>query len=316
MINPIDPRIAVSVSDLMLTRHGLGTLTLPPSNRIASRLAGGHLSGFRGRGLDFEEFRQYQPGDDVRNMDWLVTMKTDQPHIRVFQEEKDRSVLFCIDQRRPMFFSTLQTMKSVVAAHVLAACSWQVLRQGDRVGALIFGDNSSTWFPPKRAQGQLLNIFRALEQRGIHLSTMTRNREPDEPNHKINCALYRMSLQKPKGALIVLISDFSDFDSQSIKRVTQLKRHNDLMCIAVQDPMEQSLLVDEMLCFSDGEYQVALDSGFAAKIAAYNSHWQQHQGEVKARLQSMGIPYVELDTSGDHLSRLKEQLYGGHNVQK
>lgn len=316
MTNPIDPRIAVSVSDLMSTKRRLGSLTLPPSNHIASRLAGGRLSGFRGRGLDFEEFRQYQPGDDVRNMDWLVTMKTDQPHIRLFQEEKDRSVLFCIDQSRHMFFSTMDTMKSVVAAHVLAACSWQVLGQGDRVGALVFSDNSTTWLPPKRTQGQLLNVFRTLEAQSLSLAKMAGTRKMASYSHHLNHALRRMSLQQPKGALIVLISDFYKFDSQSIRRVAQLKRHNDLMCIAVQDPMEQSLLVDETLCFSDGEYQVAVDSGLAAKIANYNSHWQKHRGEVKARLQSMGIPYVELDTSGDHLPQLKEQLHGGHYVKK
>ncbi|MGR5175828.1 DUF58 domain-containing protein [Vibrio parahaemolyticus] len=316
MANRIDPRIAVTVSDLMLTKQSSGVFTLPSSHHIASRLSGGHLSGYRGRGLDFEEFRQYQSGDDVRNIDWLVTMKTNQPHLRIFQEEKDRSVLFCVDQSRHMFFSTLETMKSVAVAHVMAACSWQVLRQGDRVGALVFGDNSSDWFPPRRSQGELLNVFRALAERGLDLAKKDDSRKTSEPEYNLDHALYRLSLKKPKGALIVLISDVSGFDSQSIRRLTQLKRHNDLMCIAVQDPMEQSLLVDETLCFSDGEYQIAIEPGFAAKIANYNSSWQRRQRDVKVSLQSMGIPYVELDTSGEHLFQLTAQLNGGKNVKK
>ncbi len=316
MTKQIDPRVAVSVSDLMATKSGLGAFSLPPSRRIASRLSGGHASAFKGRGLDFEEFRQYQPGDDVRAMDWLVTMKTDQPHVRVFQEEKDRSVVFCIDQSRQMFFSTVDTMKSVVAAQVMAACSWQVLRQGDRVGALVFDDHSANWFPAKRAQSQLLHVFRALEQRGNNLLEKRSSGRTTETHHPLNHALHRMSLQNTKGALIVLISDFSNFNSHSIRRVTQLKKHNELMCVAVQDPMEQELVVDEPLCLSDGEYQVAVDPSFNTKLNRYNSGVQKHQQMVKARLQSMGVPYLELDTSGEHLSQLRNQLIGRENVKK
>lgn len=316
MTKQIDPRVAVSVSDLMATKSGLGTFSLPPSRRIASRLSGEHTSAFKGRGLDFEEFRQYQAGDDVRAMDWLVTMKTDQPHVRVFQEEKDRSVLFCVDQSSHMFFSTVDTMKSVVAAQVMAACSWQVLRKGDRVGALIFDEHSVNSFPAKRAQNQLLCVFRELEQRSNSLLERTKSGRTTETHHPLNNALHRMSHQNTKGALIVLISDFMNFDSHSTRRVTQLKKHNELMCVAVQDPMEHELLVDEPLCLSDGEYQVAVDPSFNTKLKRYNLGVQKHQQMVKSRLQSMGVPYLEVDTSSEHLSQLRNQLIGRENVKK
>ncbi|KFA98000.1 DUF58 domain-containing protein [Vibrio sp. ER1A] len=300
----VDLRIATTLKALTQVKHRLHAFQFPPSKKVESRLVGGHLSGFRGRGLEFEEFRHYQAGDDVRNIDWLVTAKTNQPHVREYRQEKDRTVLLCVDQRSNMYFSTVEIMKSVVAAQVTAALSWQVLQQSDRVGALVFGTQGLSWFKPRRAHSELLRLFRLLETENKEL--VKRNSETERVT--FNGVVQRLLRQKLKGAVIVVISDFSDFDSETRFMIRRLQAHNDLVCVSIQDPMEQELLIQEAICFSDGELQVAVDSSFQEKIDNYNTLWQQHHLSVKQELQSLGIPYLQLDTSGQHFSQLKQQL--------
>ncbi|MCW8346361.1 DUF58 domain-containing protein [Vibrio sp. ZSDZ65] len=312
----MDPRVAVSVSDLIMTKQWSHAFSLPSSNKVASRLAGSHPSSLRGRGLDFEEYRHYQAGDDVRNIDWLVTMKTNQPHVRVHQQEKDRAVLFCVEQGTSMFFSSQQTMKSVVAAQLLAACSWQVLRQGDRIGAVVVDDESLHWFKPSQSQNALLRLFRTLESLHLNLVSNACRRHSLQGKPNLNRALNRMLLQRTQGSLVVVISDFFDFDDNSSRLMTQLKRHNDVVCLAVQDPMEQALIVNDTSYFSDGDYQVMVDSTYQTKLEAFNATRQAHQDNIKQQLQSKGIRYIQLDTSGHHFYQLTEQLSGCDHVKK
>ena len=130
-----------------------------PHQPVHSLLAGRHASRLRGRGLNFEEIRRYLPGDDIRNMDWHVTARTRQPHVRVYTEERDRPVLLVVDQRHSMFFGSRRAMKSVVAAEATALAAWRVLQAGDRVGALVFDDQDVVEIPPQRSEQQVLRIL-------------------------------------------------------------------------------------------------------------------------------------------------------------
>jgi hypothetical protein len=147
-------------------------------------------------------------------------------------------------------------------------------------------------------------LFRLLETENNEL--VKRNREVERVT--LNNVIQRLLRQKLKGALVVVISDFSDYDSETTSMVRRLQAHNDLVCVSVQDAMERKLLIQEAICFSDGELQVAVDSSFQEKIDNYNALWQQHHISVKQELQSLGIPYLQLDTSGQHFSQLKQQL--------
>ncbi|MFM5554295.1 DUF58 domain-containing protein [Aeromonas veronii] len=115
----------------------VGQFSLLPRLNSGNLLCGRHPSRFRGRGLNFEELRHYQQGDDIRTLDWKVTLRTGRPHVRSYSEEKDRHVILCVDQRSCMFFSSVEVMKSVVAAEVAALLGWQVLKESDRVGLAI-----------------------------------------------------------------------------------------------------------------------------------------------------------------------------------
>ena len=144
-------------------------------------LAGRRASRLRGRGMLFEELRDYHPGDDVRRIDWRVTARTGRPHTRVYAEERERPVLLVVDQRLGMFFGTQLQMKSVTAAELAAQMAWQVLDAGDRVGALIFGDDTLNEIDPQRSRRTVLRILNQLVQFNQHLSVQPGQCAPPAP---------------------------------------------------------------------------------------------------------------------------------------
>jgi uncharacterized protein (DUF58 family) len=133
---PAAPGVYAELDDLVRLRFRARGYSFLPRQPVHSVLAGRHASRLRGRGINFEEIRHYLPGDDIRTMDWRVTARTREPHVRVYTEERDRPVLLVVDQRQSMFFGSRRAMKSVVAAEVAALAAWRVLKAGDRVGAL------------------------------------------------------------------------------------------------------------------------------------------------------------------------------------
>src|SRR5215471_14338919 len=131
----------VSLDDLVAMQHQAHGFSFLPRQPVQSLLAGRHASRLRGRGLNFEEIRRYQAGDDIRQIDWKVTARTRKTHSRVFTEERERSTILLVDQRVTMFFGSVKNMKSVTAAEMAALGAWRVLSQKDRVGALVFNDS-------------------------------------------------------------------------------------------------------------------------------------------------------------------------------
>jgi uncharacterized protein (DUF58 family) len=129
---------------------------------VRSTLFGRRASHVRGRGLDFEELRNYVPGDDVRSIDWRVTARTQKAYVRVYSEERDRPTMLVIDQRINMFFGSRRNMKSVVAAEIAALAAWRVFTQGDRVGAFVFNDEAIDEVRMHRSRATVLRILNRL----------------------------------------------------------------------------------------------------------------------------------------------------------
>src|SRR6187431_225997 len=129
------PGVYADLAELVALRHRARGFSFLPRQPVQSLLAGRHASRLRGRGLNFEEIRRYQPGDDIRRIDWKVTVRTRLTHSRVYTEERERGVLLLVDQRIGMFFGSVKNMKSVTAAETAALAAWRVLAQKDRIGA-------------------------------------------------------------------------------------------------------------------------------------------------------------------------------------
>ena len=140
--SPYPQDVFISLQDLLKMEHHARNFSFQArKQKVRSILGGKHASKLRGRGLDFEEVRNYVAGDDIRNIDWKVTARTQKTHSKVFSEEKEKPALIVVDQSKSMFFGSQRKTKSVVAAEIAALAAFRVLKEGDRVGGIVFAIN-------------------------------------------------------------------------------------------------------------------------------------------------------------------------------
>src|SRR5262245_697680 len=168
-----EPGVYASLATLVSLQHRAHGFSFLPRQPLQSLLAGRHASRLRGRGLNFEEIRRYQMGDDIRQIDWKVTARTRKTHSRVFTEERERTTLLLVDQRITMFFGSVKNMKSVTAAEAAALAAWRVLAQKDRVGALVFNDVEIREIRPQRSHSTVMRILEAVLEQNHALSLST-----------------------------------------------------------------------------------------------------------------------------------------------
>ena len=136
-----DKGVRLTIDELLALRREAMALDLSSNYRVSSTLAGGYRSKFRGRGMDFDEVRLYQPGDDIRNIDWRVTARTGKPHTKLFREERERPVFLLLDQSKHLFFGSRVAFKSVIAARAASLLIWASITAGSRIGGVLFDDS-------------------------------------------------------------------------------------------------------------------------------------------------------------------------------
>jgi len=269
--------------------------------KVSSVLGGKHASKLRGRGLDFEEVRLYAKGDDIRTIDWKVTARTNQTHTRVFSEEKEKPALIVVDQSRSMFFGSKETTKATRAAELAATLSFRVLKEGDRVGGVVFADQGTDIIAPKRDRRNILRFFERIVQRNHELAHQS----------EIDFALaFKEVTAKIKNIvthdfLIVVISDFYRYSPDTIKYLTIMSQHNDVVAVKIYDPMERSLPEKNFVAGDDAKQMIIkgqskeirnqIASGFDSKYA-----------EFKSKLKKHGIPAFLIDTVRPLEDQIKE----------
>ncbi len=308
----VDPRLYCDYARLVSLQAQSDSFRLLPRLKSGTTLSGRHNSLFRGRGLNFEELRHYRPGDDIRNLDWKVTLRTGRPHVRSYTEEKDRNVIICIDQRSAMFFASVQMMKSVVAAEVAAMCGWRALKDGDRVGFIIAANNALFYSKAQRSQNDLLKQLKRLSQANQSLNVASTDSEKVSFDQWI-ALLKRVKLRH---STLIFISDWRDCEEQHLDYLKQLQLHNDLLAIMVSDPLEQALpqeLAAAKWVVGDGRYQLSLDS--KTKVNTASSHLAQRTQLQRQSLTQLMVlkklPHIELDTAGEHIMQFQKRI-GGH----
>src|SRR5262245_31944715 len=156
------PRVYTTLEGLVRLRHQAAGFSFLPRQPVQSLLAGRHASKLRGRGLNFEEIRRYQPGDDIRQIDWKVTARTRKPHARVYTEERERPVILVVDQRLGMFFGSRRNFKSVTAAEAAALGAWRTIAVKDRVGSVVFNDAEIRSVRPQRTRSTVMRILQCI----------------------------------------------------------------------------------------------------------------------------------------------------------
>lgn len=270
-----------------------------------SLLAGRHASRLRGRGLNFEELRGYLPGDDVRSIDWKTTQRTGKPHIRSYTEERDRPAYLVVDQRRSMFFGSRFKMKSVTAAELGAIGAWRILDQGDRAGAIVFNDESSTEIRPQRSRNKVLRILGEIVR--YNKSLTAEDRRPGNPG-MLNEVLRRIDRLARHDCLVCIITDMLGADSESLRLMTRLARHNDVIVGFVFDPLEQGLPALGRQVFSNGESQLEVDTSDQKLRDAFTGEFERRLEEARKVLLQRAVPLIPVSAAGDPLEQIQKLL--------
>ncbi len=293
--------------ELLAIRHWAKDLNLFARRPAASLLAGNTQSRFRGRGMDFEEARLYQPGDDIRCIDWRVTARTGKAHTKIFKEERERPVILLVDQRSPMFFGSRRAMKSVVACELASAIGWAALAHSDRVGGLVFGDNDHTDVRPRRSKHAVLNLIQQLTSYNHKLNQAFENNS--EPPTKSLTILLEDTLRIAKpGTAIFIVSDFHDCNEHSERALYNLSRHCDVTLFAISDPLEMELPQAGRYTVTDGITRSSLNTGNKNLRSRYQQQWQTQRNQLRKMSYRIGIPLLEIETS-DGLPQKLRQLF-------
>ena len=292
--------VSVFPTTLIQMRHSGESLAMP-SMRIKAKQAGTYLSQYKGRGMEFEEHRPYQPGDDIRNIDWRVTARTGSPHTKVYREERERPVLFCIDYRRPMFFATRGVFKSVMAAKAAALLAWSSNHHGDRVGALIFSETQHQELRPQRGKAAVLKLIQALVR-------ADRTRQSTGATLALDKPMARLRRVVRPGSLVVIISDFRGWNERAESHLLQIVRHNTIWLLFVVDPLETALPSAGVYRVTDGSRQAVFDAGSQILKAKYAErfHHRRDYFETLCRRHSMSL--IPLSTQCDLQEVLRNEL--------
>ena len=280
-----------TLEDLIRLQFDARGFSFRTTQPVSSLLSGRHASRLRGRGLTFEELRGYRPGDDIRTMDWRATARLRKPHVRVYSEERERPVLLLIDQRSTMFFGSARTTKATAATELAALTAWKTLDNGDRVGAIIFGDDDVIEIRPHRSRSNVLRICHEMIRMNNKLSADAESRD----SATFNDALRRSVNVAKHDHLVLLISDCAGSDSQTRKLATHLAAHNDVMAALVYDPLGIRLSGIGQMTASDGQRLVSVPAGeyFSDRFEA---EFRTMSRRLKERMGALRIPILPICT--------------------
>ena len=229
-------RIEPQLKDLM-SLYRPASLLPSWARSIRANQSGGYLSALKGRGMEYDESRPYQAGDDIRTLDWRVTARTGRPHTKVFREERERPVYVCCDFSPSMFFATQGVFKSVQAARAAALIAWKAQQSGDRVGGLVFSGSTHHELPPERGKPGVIRLLKKLIEAGALPSAPTSMNSTGT----LAKAVARLKRMAKPGSLIFLLSDFRELDDSCESDLARIARHNDLTLLFVNDPFEAAL---------------------------------------------------------------------------
>jgi uncharacterized protein (DUF58 family) len=267
----------------------------------ASALAGAYRSRFRGRGVDFLESRNYQPGDDIRNMDWRVTARTGRAHTKVFQEERARPVLVVLDASPSLYFGTRRRLKSVAAGQMAASIAWSAVRRGDRIGGFMFAPGQHRELRPAGGRRGAMRMIQGLVE---WLQPKADNQAEHEP---LSMALERVRHAVRPGSLVIIISDFFSLDEGCNRHLSRLRQHNDVIGCQVLDSAEHHLPAGRFP-ITDGDQSSILDMSKKTSAQRYQDMSMRHLEEPKKLFQKHQCGWIVLNTHDDPVDVLGREL--------
>lgn len=309
MVTPLrvrqtDSPVRVSQAELIRLSAAARLLSLD-AMRARARRGGQYLSHFKGRGMEFAEARPYQDGDEPRNIDWRVTARTGKPFTKLFREERERPVLIWLDLRAAMHFATRGVFKSVLAAKAATLLAWAAVQRGDRIGGFVFAEGYQRELRPRLGRRAVLRF--------IHEAASAPVWERQDADLSLSAlaaesAMGGLRRVAHTGSLVVLFSDFRDFDAPAQRSLVDIGRHNDVIAFFLHDPMEETLPPPGRYRVRDGSGDATIETDDRRLRERYARSFVQRRDEMTALFERYRMRWVSAGTADDPLDLLSGVL--------
>lgn len=269
--------------------------------RAHARQSGVYHASMKGRGMEYAESRPYQPGDDVRALDWRLTARSGKPHTKLFREERERPVYVLVDLRRTMAFATRGAFKSVQAARAAALLAWKTVQGGDRIGAVLLGDEVCDELAPARGTVGALRVLKHLVQRAEPGPTAT--------PLPLSAATERLRRLVKPGSIVLALSDFRDLDETARAGLGQVARHSETLLVQCYDAFEAALPpIREPIALADPVRRLELTLGERALADAYAQRFASRRAALQQFARDQHLRLVTLTTADDPFLVLQRAL--------
>ncbi len=248
--------------------------------------SGEYHSAFKGRGMAFSEVREYQEGDEIRTIDWNVTARFGHPYVKVFEEERELSVIIAVDVSASGLFGTAKQSKKDLAIEIAAVLAFSAISNNDKAGLLLFSDDIELFVPPRKGKSHILRIIRDMVE---HTPKRTRT--------NIGGSLRYLTNAIKKKCIVFVVSDFLDTEFEKALRIASQK--HDVVAVNLQDHTEWQLPKVGLLDVIDPETQsnAVIDTSDAAVRKQWKKWWHQHSAHVTQTFQKCGVDSIDLDTN-------------------
>ena len=282
----------VTIEELLAQRRYAGEWLLSPYQHITSKQAGDVKSVFKGRGMEFEEIRAYNFGDDVRDIDWRVTARKQLPYTKLYTEEKDREVYVFLDFSPDMLFGTKHELKSVTAAKIASRIGWQCLKNKDRFGCLIFSSEKPILIKAQNSQANTMFIFKkiaSLSQKIIKTPNATY-----EISFKKAVQLLQQTIKHR--AIVFILSDFHDFSTDLRDALVLLAKKADVSCVNIFDCLEKMPPAAGEYMVQQGQKHLIFSSENSHFCQEYVSYFKKKHQKLKNFCKQFHLHYFEKTT--------------------
>lgn len=308
---PAAPGVYTSTADLLRLRGLAQELTLATRRNSQALMHGMQRTRLRGRGMEFAEVRPYQAGDDIRTIDWRVTARTQTPHTKLFQEERERPVFVMADLRSPMFFGSRTQLKSVFATELAAIIGWTAQANNDRIGGLLFGDRTQTDIRARRGKHAVLELLHQLLSYNHALSSPV----PQTEGNTMASMLSELRRVAKPGSALFILSDFHDFDDDCREPLAILGKHADVTLIHIYDRLEKQLPDHGLLPVTDGHHKRLLNARSRNERQAFTEKFQQRLTRLRNTCVGSGLVLVDAEVD-QRAEQLALRLFNPRHPQR
>ena len=264
---------------------------------IHAQQSGGYLSPIKGRGMEFEETRIYQAGDDIRSIDWRVTARTGKTHTKVFREERERPIFISVDNRHAMHFATRGVFKSVLAAKLAALLAWAAQHQGDRIGGQLFSEQACCELKPQNGRHAVLRFLNMLVREDDTNKAAT--------SMTLEHVLARLTQHAHPGSLVYIISDFRGINDAAELHLAKLAQHCQVVLIFIYDALESNLPTKGRYRFTDGQQDVVIDTSDSERVETYHQHFEHRLQRLQQLAKKRGLSFIQCSTVDDAIQCLR-----------